>query len=97
MPHPAAGMLTDAGNPLLDRAAVRLETGSLETPDGTLGIITIRTPTTTLTVFLPAEDIRSWTGVLAELGDQVNGTSLIRPAPQDVSLLASLARKGRQR
>jgi hypothetical protein len=95
MPHPQAPVLVDAGNPLLSRTDCQLDTGSIETPDHTLGVITVRTPSTTLTVFLPAQDVKQWQEALGQLAGQLDSGGLVKASPQDLSLLAQLARKGR--
>lgn len=99
MPHPQAKLLVDAGNTLLGRLPSTLDTGSIETPDGVLGVLTIRTPTTTLTLFLDAGELTDWKEVLGGLAEQLGGSGpgLARATPQDLSLLTQLARNGRRK
>lgn len=96
MPHPQAPVLVDTGNTLLSRTDFQLSTGSIEAPGGTLGVLTIRTPSTTLTLFLPGKDVKEWAGMLDDLAAQLDGTGLVKATPQDLSLLAQLAKRGRQ-
>lgn len=96
MPHPQAPVLVDPGNPLLGKSSCRLETGAIEAPGETLGVITVRTPTTTLTVFLSPADVRNWAGLLDGLARQLSGSGLVQASPQDLGLLTALSRKGGQ-
>lgn len=62
----------DAGNPLLKASPAQLETGTI----GHLGAVTVRTPTTTLTVLLNAGDVKTWAAVLAGLAATMSGSGL---------------------
>lgn len=96
-PHPKATILVDPGNTLLSKSSFTMDTGSIETlHDGTLGVITLRTPSATLTLFLTAEELREWAQMLTSVADQVGGNGLAKATPQDLSLLTQLARRGRQ-
>lgn len=77
----------DPANELLMQVPARLDTGSVATPDGRkLGVLTIRTGSTTLTVFLGAEDLRTWAQLLTDVAGQLSG-KLVPASPLDVSLL----------
>lgn len=93
MPHPGARVLVDAGNRLLGKVPATLDTGSIEAQDGTYGIVTVRTASATLTVFLTAAELREWAQVLEAAASQLAGCALAQATPQDLSLLAQLARK----
>jgi hypothetical protein len=96
MPHPGARQLVDTGNQLLSKAPVTLDTGSVETPEAILGVVTFRTASVTLTAFLTAAELKEWSGLLDGLADQLSGTGLVKASPQDLSLLTALARKRKQ-
>lgn len=91
----------DTGNPLLARAPVRLETGTLDTPDGKLGALTLRSATTTMTAFLTAEDLRTWSDLLGQLADSLSGVTVVAASPVDIARLnqqiAALNRRGVRR
>lgn len=93
MPHPQAPQLVDAGNSLLSKAPFTMSTGSIETPDGRLGVLTIRTPSVTLTLFGQAQDFRNHAELLSDLAGKLEGNGLVQATPLDLSLLAQLSRK----
>lgn len=95
MPHPQAPQLIDGGNALLNRTPFTMSTGSIETPDGRLGVLTIRTPSTTLTLFGQAEDFRNHATLLSDLAGKLEGNGLVQATPLDLSLLAQLAKRGK--
>lgn len=66
----------DAGNPLLGPCAARLETGTLAVSGSQLGVVTIRTASTTLTVLLKAADVKVWAKLLTGLGDSMSSSGL---------------------
>jgi hypothetical protein len=75
---PEAPEPVDRANTLLEPCSAHLLTGM----NGTLGLITIRTPTTTLTVQLPKADILAWGLMIMELGDSMpEGSSLLVATP----------------
>jgi len=93
--HPA---LIDQGNPLFGPAACQLDTGVLSPGNGTkVGVLTIRTPTTTLTVMLAGPELGRWAQAISGLADQVSGTGpgLALPSPADISAVSTLARERR--
>jgi hypothetical protein len=68
----------DLANDLLAAGPAYLLTGM----NGTMGVITIRTPTTTLTVQLPKADVLAWGRMVLELGESMDaGSSLLIASP----------------
>jgi len=70
--------LLDAGNALLAQVPVSLVVGSTETDVGKQGVVTVRTPSTTLTVVLDRPEIELWIQNLTLVRDGLDG--LIVPA-----------------
>ncbi len=96
-PQQSPGQLFDAGNILLAQGPARLDTGSVTTPERTkVGIVTIRTSSTTLTVFVTAADLREWAGVLSGLADQMTG-GLVTATAADVATVNQEASNHRRR
>lgn len=69
----------DAGNPLLAGVQAQLSTGVVPTSDGNKLAVTVRTASTTLTVFLGRDEARGWAGVLLAGADQVGGLIAAQP------------------
>lgn len=67
----------DAGNTLLGETPSVLSTAVMDTPGGQRLALTIRTPSTTLTVLLGRDDARSWHGALGQGVDQMTVSGLI--------------------
>lgn len=62
MPGPTMpGHGNDPLNDLLGPTPAHLATSVIDTPKGMLALATIRTPSTTLTVFLTPADLQAWT------------------------------------
>jgi hypothetical protein len=79
---PASGMPdpVDVSNGLLAPSPAHLLTAVKD--DEGLGLITIRTPTTTLTVHLPKADVLAWGHIIIELGDSMTeGSALLVATP----------------
>jgi len=75
MPDPALPCVVDPANDLLAAGgAATLLTGMNEHE---VGIITIRTPTTTLTVQLPRGQVLAWGAMITELGEELGGSGLL--------------------
>jgi hypothetical protein len=72
----------DEANTLLAPGPAALNTGR----NGALGLFTIRTPTTTLTVQLPKADLLAWAAMLKELGDSMEDGSSLLAAPRGLVL-----------
>lgn len=91
----------DPNNPLCGPGPARLDTGVIQHPtDGKMGIATVRTPSTTLTLVMQPDDLRGWAESLKNLADQIEGIEpkkqLVVAGPQDAALLKqSLAHPGR--
>jgi hypothetical protein len=65
---PRPPQFVDPANPLLSQVTARLDAGTVSTPDGSrVYVLTIRTASTTLTVFLSADDLHAWAGILTSL------------------------------
>jgi hypothetical protein len=77
----------DMGNTLLTQVQSQLDTGSVTTPAGKIGLITIRTASTTLTVFLGADDLRQWSELLAALANELT-SGLMQATIADVAAVA---------
>lgn len=75
--------VVDEGNALLAPGPATLTTGM----NGSMGLITIRTPTTTLTVQLPKADVLSWGTMIVELGDSMEGGSALLIATPGTRLI----------
>lgn len=78
-PQVPVGMpsLFDMGNPLLATGApASLITGKMPTPAGEVGVITIRTVTTTLTLTAGRQAIADWADLLCGLRDQMSESGL---------------------
>jgi hypothetical protein len=91
-PQPPAGAPlpppVDEANPLLAPGPAMLITGASSTG---AGIITIRTPTTTLTVQLPRAQVLAWGKMITELGEGMGGSGLLAAVP----VMPGLIRPGR--
>jgi hypothetical protein len=85
----------DMANPMLTQVPAQLDTGSVGTPSGKLGVLTIRTASTTLTVFLTQDDLRTWSGLLTGLADQLGG-SIVVASPLDIAAVRGRRGNGRQ-
>jgi hypothetical protein len=81
---PDAGLppVVDEANTLLAPGPAQLFTGV----SGALGVLTVRTPTTTLTLQLPKADILAWAGLIRELGDSLGGSGLLVATPANALL-----------
>lgn len=78
----------DPHNPLLASGPARLDAGTIELPGvGRLGVLTVRTPSTTVTVMLSAEDVATWTDLLAKVRDDLGGKKLVAATPMEVAAL----------
>jgi hypothetical protein len=78
----------DPNNPILATGPARLDTGTITVPQaGKLGVFTVRTPSTTVTVMLSAEDARSWADLFDEVARDLGGTKLQKATPMDVAEL----------
>jgi len=67
----------DPGNQLLGETAALLSTALIDTPAGQRLALTIRTPSTTLTVLLIKADADAWAANLAGTARQMSRSGLI--------------------
>jgi len=67
----------DKGNQLLGELPAQLTTDVTEFPSGQRLILTIRTPTTTLTVFLQGADAKKWAHQLSSEAAMMSDAGLI--------------------
>lgn len=72
--------VTDTANTLLQPSPAALLTGTIDTQQGQYAIITIRTASTTLSIFLDKKDVQAWAGQLHGLAAQMTtaGLTVIR-------------------
>ena len=73
--------VADPGNPLINKVPCKLDTGKAQTPIGELGVVTIRTATTTLTVLLDGNELKDWVKILTALSSQTSSNGLIVTGP----------------
>lgn len=72
--------LIDAGNVLLGPCVSQLFAGLAQTAAGQTALITVRTPSTTLTVGVTREQALDWSRVLAGLAGQMSASGLVTVA-----------------
>ncbi len=78
MSTPGPLSFIDPGNPLLAKVDIKMDTGTISMPgQGTIGVVTIRTASTTFTVLLTREELKSWAGMLAGLAASMSSSGLI--------------------
>ena len=75
-PEPSAPIV-DEGNALLCETPAQLTTMRVNTPVGQRLAATIRTPSTTLTVFLDGTDARTWAAQLTKDAASVSAARLV--------------------
>jgi len=75
----------DPGNALLGGVPAQLTVSEQQTPNGKMAAVTIRTPCSTLTVFLAREELGGWAALMQRTADQMGGLVLVgadaMPAP----------------
>lgn len=85
--------LFDTGNTMLNVGEpAQMIIGKIPTPAGEVGVVTIRTRTTTLTVTLDKPQTGDWRDTLGELHDQLSGSALIVPNSAAATAIAQAAR-----
>ena len=67
----------DASNGLLGETPAQLTTALMQTPTGQRMALTIRTPSTTLTVLLQGADAKSWAATLTGAASQMSVSGLV--------------------
>lgn len=87
--------LFDTGNILLATGIpCQILVGKIPLPDGgEVGVATIRTPTTTLTVSMDKQGAQDWADTFTELARTLQSTSLVIPGRQQAAAIASAATK----
>ena len=75
----------DPGNHLLAELPAQMMTALMQTPGGQRMALTIRTPTTTLTVLLQQGDARTWATNINATASQMSGAGLIVAGPNGVN------------
>lgn len=58
--------IVDPGNPMLTEGPAMLSLGQVPTPTGPRVVLTIRTPTTTLTCLLQRQDALNWARLIRQ-------------------------------
>ena len=86
MPMPAMPQMPqetafDTGNLLLSEQPARLLTAIVETPNGQRLAYTVRTPSTTVTVFLTKTDIEAWAKQGTEASQRMSAAGLTVAGP----------------
>ncbi len=74
MPQPPP---VDQGNGLLAETGAQLSTALVQTPAGQRMILTVRTSSATLSVFLQAGDAKVWARQISALAGQMSGAGLV--------------------
>jgi hypothetical protein len=95
MPDPSQMRFLDINNPLCAGGPARIDSGMIGTEQGKMGVLTFRTPSTTLTVVMQADDLRTWADHINQLADHMDGggTKLIPAGMGDVVALDKTMRK----
>jgi hypothetical protein len=77
--NPQQAVLVDPGNPLLAQVDVKLDTGTMwqAGAGGQIGVVTIRTASTTLTLMLTPEHVKTWAKLFTGLAESMSGSGLI--------------------
>jgi hypothetical protein len=78
-PQPPAPF--DQGNPLLGECQAQMTMIVLDTPAGQRLALTIRTPSTTVTVLLAGKDAQEWAATLTRTADMMSASGLIVAGP----------------
>lgn len=68
----------DPGNQLLAAGPANLTTAIADTPEGKRLVMTIRTTSATVTVFLERDDARNWGSTISNNADQMGGLAVVR-------------------
>ena len=76
-PPPAPIPPADPGNQLLSISPAQMTTAKVPTPDGERLMLTIRTTSTTMTVFLTGGDAKTWAAQLAREAANMSASGLV--------------------
>lgn len=74
---PGAAQPVDPANGLLAETTAQMTTALMQTPAGQRLVLTIRTPSTTLTVLLGEPDAKEWAASLTSSAGQMSKSGLI--------------------
>lgn len=85
--------LFDTGNVLLAKTQCNLVIGKVPTPQGEMGVATIRTTSVTFTLLLDKSEAEDWTATFAELAKSLSGSALIIPVRGQAQRIADAARQ----
>lgn len=77
MTMPQAVPPADPGNGLLGETPAQMTTAMVQTPAGQRLMLTIRTPSCTVTVFLAGQDAKAWAAQLARESGQMSTAGLV--------------------
>ena len=79
MPQPPPGVPppVDLGNGLLAETGAQLSTALVQTPAGQRMVLTVRTSSATLSVFLQGNDAKVWARQISALAGQMSGAGLV--------------------
>jgi hypothetical protein len=94
---PSVPQFIDPNNQLLNGGPARLDTGSITTPDGKkVGVVTIRTSSTTITVLMDAPNLDEWGDIIKNLAKELGGGVKLQAASaMDVAALQPTMRPSR--
>ncbi len=76
-PQPAPPPPFDAGNPLLGEGPAQITSALVDTPAGQRLALTIRTQSSTVTVFLQGADAKNWAAQLTRDSAAMSGAGLV--------------------
>jgi hypothetical protein len=89
--------VADEANDLLAPAPAKLATGMSPRPGGgMIGVVTVRTTSATVTVFLQPGEVKEWADLLNGLHAQMGAGGLVIPAPGAAAQLDAMARGARR-
>jgi len=71
----------DQGNGLLGETPAQMTTALIQTPAGQRMALTVRTPSTTVTVLLAGKDAQEWARALTKAADTMSSSGLIVAGP----------------
>jgi hypothetical protein len=89
MTTPNVPQFIDPNNPLLNGGPAKLDTGTIVGPEGKkVGVLTIRTASTTVTVLMAAENLNEWGDLIKDLAASLGGGAKLQAASMmDVAAL----------
>lgn len=95
MPDPNQMRFLDVNNPLVGGGPARIDSGIIQSEQGKMGVLTVRTVSATVTVVMSCEDLRNWADHINNLADHMDGsgTKLVPATMGDVVALDTTMRK----